>query len=434
MVIVYMEQSLQHLRIVNFERMRFNRILPILLVFVSSLCFSQSITDGFSYLNDSSLVSFDVHQGNKPALIFAHFKGCPPCVKFEHEFRINQELRSALEERYDLYEINTTDSSATRAVERFSIQTNPTYIVYHNGLVQHKWEGYDGLESFSSQLIRSNSNQNLNMVSVRFQNGQVQNAELLFDAHVLYQAGELDSSKVELVFERCYEDAVASIGTLDSCFKLMIVRRSPIVIFHEEYFKLLIAHQNDLSSRYDSGEFYGTLVWLLEHYYQNGDRTAKEKVLNLCNRLPELEGVYPVTEYGLVTFGQVYPYSSIEFMKVDYLLNYENDRIVKSFVDSMIVNPQVGYDLVELAYSLLNASESAVSEEARLLYALDCLNKYLNEKRGFEAQFLISVVYYRLERFQEALDACNKARDVGIQDGWDVAPVMELERKIKSKL
>lgn len=145
-----------------------------------------------SYFNTESLVE-------KPALIYFHFKGCPPCKKMDVEVLTKPEVQVFLDSNFVSYEVYGFDSLATEFRNKWKVKGNPAFLfINNNGEEVHRIVGFYNLNDFIEECRKSFSSSNLRTLDSLYGEGNFGLNFFREYVHAKDRASQLDSN---IIFE-----------------------------------------------------------------------------------------------------------------------------------------------------------------------------------------------------------------------------------------
>ena len=78
------------------------------------------------------------------SLFIVHAPWCAPCNQFRRDYNAIDEFRNKLETGFAVKSVEWDKPSEQRFARRFAIASLPGFIVFHNGIHQQSFSGYDG--------------------------------------------------------------------------------------------------------------------------------------------------------------------------------------------------------------------------------------------------------------------------------------------------
>ena len=406
------------------------QIFSIILITILPFSFIKGQNKYFkdiSYFNTEALIE-------KPALIYFHFKGCPPCKKMDMEVLAKPEVQVFLDSNFVSYEVYGFDSLATEFRNKWLVKGNPAFLfISKNGEEVHRIVGFYNLNDFIKECRKAFSSYNLRTLDSLYGEGNFGLNFFREYVHAKDRASQLDSNMIFEYLNRIPDSKLLNREFFEDILYFGYYEGRWDVPVGSRYFETL--------DRAFRKELYGDLQeyirtrWILSINTKLFLIEDRYSILadSLLEQLKLLETGEPIL------LKEMYSDKYVAYLKFRYpSFEFEYNRVKGTLYDSMLSKVFNDHVIrIQDDASALNSLAWGIYEGKYLesnVTGIELVKKAISIKPAYSYFDTYAALLYKNRNFEEAKLIANKAIEIAKEQGKDYTVTENLLVEIESAI
>lgn len=375
-------------------------------------------------------------RSNKPVMLYFHFEGCGACLEMEKDVLADQTVYEFYNSEFLVFSADFKESKEIK--DLFGVQFAPTFIYLNpSGEVVHKLVGIFSVEDFiRGGKVAMSGDESLLAMEAQYESGN-RNAEFLFSyCCALRDAAALDSAVIRSYIASIPGTELYSAHTAAFVYEFSFVNLDPVFSYYDDGLQVLLAEKREIYAKYDSANVENRILYIvLNDIYKALREKNHAQFEELLAYYKAHEPKDPNLRFPSLGSGYsqvIYVRGLSNLLKFRGLFAFEGEGAAMDFLNQVLPEPDSVAPIDLIKYAMIISGNTDNPE------MLQTASEWMEQAIAKQPIYVFYAAYarflFKLEKYEEALVAADKAIELGLADDYSVEREEKLREDILAKM